>query len=197
MLRFLTIWALFVVLLPGVLFTIPMSGAKSKVICALVHGVIFAVLLHLFKVRDGFQSPTLRGQQDYTANTLLTPNISACIAEPGKYCKPVLTTCPAGYRCAGGEGATSATAVICESGTFCPEGASESTTCPVGSYCPLGVGRPIACPAGGYCPAGAARVTVCPVGSYCLLGTATPTACPQGKTTSGTKSKSLADCKTL
>ena len=190
MLRFLTIWALFVVLLPGVLFTIPMSGAKSKVICALVHGVIFAVLLHLFKVRDGFQS--LR------ANTLFTPTtISACIAEPGKYCKPVRTTCPAGYRCAGGEGATSATAVICESGTFCPEGASESTTCPVGSYCSLGVGRPIACPAGGYCPAGAERVTACPVGSYCPLGAATPIACPQGKTTSGTKSKSLGDCKTL
>ena len=45
------------------------------------------------------------------------------------------------------------TAVVCDAGTYLPEGGEECVACPAGYYC-LGGGAPVVCPAGRYCLSG-------------------------------------------
>jgi len=60
---------LFVALTPGVLLRLPPGGSKLTV--ALVHGVVFALLLHLTK---GFVGGLLYGRREGMDNTHTCPN---------------------------------------------------------------------------------------------------------------------------
>ena len=105
--------------------------------------------------------------------------------------------CSPGYACPAGS--TSATQVLCTSGTYsvgsagvcslCSAGRWSSdvarssdcdNSCPVGSYCPAGSSSPTLCPAGTYGSspslATSACSGVCVAGYYCAAGSTTATA---------------------
>jgi hypothetical protein len=197
MLQFLTIWALFVFLLPGILITVPpigkkifMSG-KSNFISACVHGIIFAILLSLLNLTEGFSQPLITpacsgemaprcppGETRRGAVSFIDmPNGTRCEL---KACAPpacwssVLPACPSGqYR--GGESIN----ITTPSGGRCNTRAcipcyTNETSCEPGKYlanvtfkphssCPSASGKKVcrACPKYRYCPGGTESMKAC------------------------------------
>lgn len=68
----------------------------------------------------------------------------------------------------------------CPKGTFCLEGASNTTTCPAGHYCQEKTKDPVICPRGYFCPYGSSDPTACVLGTYCPEGSEMFTSCPLG-----------------
>ena len=83
----LYITALFVALTPGILLTLPAKG--SKLLVAVIHGLIFALIYYLTKNWVLGYSEGFNGYYGFTGGPI--PDCSQ--ASPTKFC-----TCPTGYR---------------------------------------------------------------------------------------------------
>lgn len=90
--------------------------------------------------------------------------------------------CPEGHKC---PNAATTEAIICEAGTYCPEGSSMSLPCPSGSYSSAtglqSVDQCTTCPSGHFCATGSTAPTECTPGSFAASsGSAVCTSCAEG-----------------
>ena len=199
---------LFVLLTPGVLFTIPpfgkkfVGGGKGKLVTAVLHSVVFAVLARFFMLcSEGFQEA-----QEYKAPC--PPGQDSPDGTPASCAK-----CPAGSNSPNGDQCRS-----CTTGTYSDiEGATQCTPCASGTYSGPGAtscyaaakGQAIigSCSAGEYltadllslyypvcrtCRAGTASsggtkssCTTCTAGKYSGAGASSCTACKSGRSNAG------------
>ena len=155
---------LFFILSPGVLITLPpvgnrvfMSG-KTSVMAALVHTVVFVILIQGLKVSESFQ------RRVCPDGTTLFGN--SCVR------------CPAGSYCLQGH----SSAIECPDGTVSVGGATRCTVCTPGTYSKGGEILCKKCPGGYYCPDNGTSTPVeCPSGFYCTEAVSFPTRCPIGQ----------------
>jgi len=130
---------LFIVLTPGVLFTIPPYGKKlaggvsGKVVTAILHGVVFAAAAwFLMLCKEGFQASTLEEVGQAVSN--LVAGESGTLVSTGLGCPvtqhevdiPTCTSCPAGFSCNGQR------KLKCQPGTKSAAGEGVCTSCPDG-----------------------------------------------------------------
>ena len=166
---------LFVLLTPGILFTIPPFGKKfvggGKIATALLHSVLFAVLARFFMLcTEGFQEA--QEAQEYHAP-----------CSPGQYSPDgtpaSCVTCPAGKYSENGDECV-----------YCPNGKTPNelrTACVVDTAAPAVT--PNQCGAGQYfISAGlftSARCAACPSGNKCAGGNVAPVKCQSGTYSNG------------
>jgi len=131
----------------------------------------------------------------YGSSTGLTTSActAPCTLTPTLYC-PVASTsntlvsCPEGYAC---PATTTATATMCEPGTYAPAGSSNCKLCPAGRYGGFYALTNSTCsgkcqlPPGFYCAPGSTGpldATPCPLGGFVCLGNGNvPTVCAVGE----------------
>jgi len=196
---------LFIVLTPGVLFTIPpygkkfVKGVSGKVVTAVLHGIVFSAAAWFFMLcKEGFQeytaapcSPGSYSPDGTTASCVACP--AGSFSQYGDECIP----CPV-RTYSNSVGATSCTS--CAPGTYSAPGSTScnspgsdtvvATTCPPGNYLTadfLSLYYPVCrtCSAGFYSTGGTAtRCTRCPNGKISASeGANVCTACPPSQVT--------------
>jgi len=205
---------LFIVLTPGVLFTIPpygkkfVKGVSGKVVTAVLHGLVFVAAAWFFMLcKEGFQeytapcSPGSGSIDGTTASCVACP--AGSFSEHGDYCD----TCPV-HTYSNSVGATSCTP--CAPGTYsgpgsttCKSAGSDTvvaTRCPSGNYLTadlLSLYYPVCrpCSAGNYSKGGTAtRCTRCPNGTISASsGANVCTACPAGQVTNAQRTACMTE----
>ena len=78
--------------------------------------------------------------------------------------------------------------------SYCPAGASGSTSCPAGYFCPSGSSTYATCPAGKYSAAGSSACSSCAAGRYSAAGASSCTSCARGRFSSGTGNSACTSC---
>jgi hypothetical protein len=123
---------LFIVLTPGVLFTIPpygkkfVKGVSGTVVTAVLHGLLFAAAARFFMLcKEGFQlNEIVQALGDESA--VVGGVVPNCPLTQYERPVPTCTSCPAGFSCNG------MTRTACSSGTHAVAGAGVCTACPTG-----------------------------------------------------------------
>jgi len=168
---------LFILLQPGILLTLPpigkkifMSG-KSNFVSACVHGIIFAILLHLLNITEGF-----RTQPPTRPPTPPNCPLTTCPAEQYPGGARTLVTNPAGSgQC------YSKTCIACYPSTIASSKVGVTSinierSCPAGSYFVNITNKPDhTCPAP---PPTWGKCYNCPINKYCVGGSEPPSSCP-------------------